>query len=186
MRPARGKRPPLPGLQKPEGEDIASMIRVDHAGEFGALCIYEGQLAVMKAGPDADAVKRMAAQEQTHFDTFNRLVKERAVRPTVLEPVWRVAGYALGAATALLGEKAAMACTVAVEDVIDEHYAQQMKRLGERDPELKETIAKFHKEECEHRDEALARGAEGAPGYEVLSAAIRLSCRIAISLSEKL
>ena len=182
----RGPRPALPGRPKLSDEDIAAMIRVDHAGEVGALRIYEGQLAVLGSkNPNTDAIRHMAAQEQVHFDAFDRMVKDREVRPTALEPIWRAAGFALGAATALMGEKAAMACTVAVEDVIDEHYTEQIERLGNSDPELKQTIAKFHADECAHRDEALARGAEQAPGYALLSAAIRLSCRIAISLSER-
>jgi ubiquinone biosynthesis monooxygenase Coq7 len=166
------------------------MIRVDHAGEFGALRIYEGQLAVLGRRPDAggnaDAIRHMAAQEQRHFDAFDKMVKDRAVRPTALEPVWRAAGFALGAATALLGEKAAMACTVAVEDVIDEHYAKQIARLGDSEPELKAAIADFHADEVAHRDEAVLRGAREAIGYPLLSAAIRLSCRLAIALSERL
>ena len=165
------------------------MIRVDHAGEFGALRIYEGQLAVLSRNPNAaastEAIKRMAAQERAHFDALDTLVKDRAVRPTALEPVWHLAGFALGAATALMGEKAAMACTVAVEDVIDEHYAKQIERLGDSDPELKTALVKFHQDECEHRAEALQHGAAQAPGYELLTSAIRLSCRIAISLSER-
>jgi 3-demethoxyubiquinol 3-hydroxylase len=170
-----------------KADDIASMIRVDHAGEFGALRIYEGQLAVLKKDSEnAKAIGHMLEQERTHFETFDRMVKERGVRPTALEPIWRLAGFALGAATAALGEKAAMACTVAVEDVIDEHYAKQIDRLGDTDPALKDTIARFHKDECAHRDEALARGAEQAPGYAMLSSAIRLGCRVAIALSEKL
>jgi ubiquinone biosynthesis monooxygenase Coq7 len=186
-RAARGPRPALPGRAKPDGDEIAAMIRVDHAGEFGALCIYEGQLSVLAHhSANAQAIRHMAKQERGHFDAFDRMVKDRAVRPTALEPVWRAAGFALGAATALMGEKAAMACTVAVEDVIDEHYTQQIERLGESDPALKQAIAKFHAEECAHRDEALARGAKDAPGYSLLAAAIRLSCRIAISLSERL
>jgi ubiquinone biosynthesis monooxygenase Coq7 len=177
----------LPGVPKPGDDDIAAMIRVDHAGEFGALCIYEGQLAVLKSdSPNSEAIRRMAEQERVHFEAFDRMVKERAVRPTAFEPVWRAAGFALGAATALMGEKAAMACTVAVEDVIDEHYTRQIERLGESDPELKEAIARFHADECAHRDEALKRGAKDAPGYSLLAAAIRLSCRVAIALSEKI
>jgi ubiquinone biosynthesis monooxygenase Coq7 len=186
----RGPRPVLPGTQKPQPAEIDAMIRVDHAGEFGALRIYEGQLAVLGRNPRADenvrAIRHMAAQEQKHFDAFDRMVKDRAVRPTALEPVWRAAGFALGAATALMGEKAAMACTVAVEDVIDEHYARQIERLGADEPELKTAIEKFHAEECAHRDEALERGARDAPGYALLSGAIRFSCRVAIALSERL
>jgi ubiquinone biosynthesis monooxygenase Coq7 len=187
---SRGVRPVLPGTQKPAAPDIEAMIRVDHAGEFGALRIYEGQLAVLSRKPhaqsDVQSIRHMAAQEQAHFDTFDRMVKDRGVRPTALEPVWRVAGFALGAATALMGEKAAMACTVAVEDVIDEHYSKQLERLGKSEPELKHTIQKFHADECAHRDEALERGACDAPAYPLLSAAIRLSCRMAIALSERL
>jgi ubiquinone biosynthesis monooxygenase Coq7 len=159
------------------------MIRVDHAGEFGALRIYEGQLAVLGENP---AIRRMAAQEQVHFDAFDRMVKERAVRPTAFEPVWRIAGFALGAATALMGEKAAMACTVAVEDVIDEHYRSQIERLGKDDANLKDAIAKFRADECAHRDEALAQGAKAAPLYGLMTAAIRLGCRVAIGLSERI
>src|SRR5258706_11297280 len=128
----RGSRPVLPGTQKPNAAAIDAMIRVDHAGEFGALRIYEGQLAVLgrDSAPSENvlAIRRMAAQEQKHFDAFDRMVKDRAVRPTALEPVWRAAGFALGAATALMGEKAAMACTVSVEVVIDQHYSKQIKR----------------------------------------------------------
>lgn len=186
----RGPRPVLPGAPKQPPPDIAAMIRVDHAGEFGALRIYEGQLAVLgrdpKSAASVAAIRKMAEQEQQHFDAFDRMVKEREVRPTALEPVWRAAGFALGAASALLGEKAAMACTVAVEDVIDEHYTAQIEQLGNEDPELKETIAKFHADECAHRDEALAHGAREAPAYPLLSAAIRFSCRLAIGLSERL
>jgi len=186
----RGPRPALPGTQPLDSRDIEAMIRVDHAGEFGALRIYEGQIAVLSrtrpGGTDVEAIRQMAAQEQKHFDAFDRMIKDRAVRPTALEPLWRAAGFALGAATALLGEKAAMACTVAVEDVIDEHYSRQITRLDKSEPELKAAIEDFHADECAHRDEALERGAQQAPAYPLLSAAIRLSCRVAIALSERL
>ena len=186
----RGKRPSLPGTRGPDTNDVAAMIRVDHAGEFGALRIYEGQLAVLSRNPRATAgtaaIRRMAEQERVHFDAFDKLVKDRAVRPTALEPVWHIAGFALGAATALMGEKAAMACTVAVEDVIDEHYSKQIERIGKADPELRSALVKFHEDECAHRSEALEHGASEALGYDLLTSAIRLSCRIAISLSERL
>lgn len=178
----RKPRPDAPGT----GDEIAAMIRVDHAGEYGAVRIYEGQLAVLKPGPAADAIRRMAAEEQHHLDTFDRLIVERRVRPTALEPVWRVAGFALGAATALMGEKAAMACTAAVEEVIDEHYAGQIERLGDSDAELKSTVAEFRAEEVAHRDQALASGAEDAPGYPVLREAIKAGCRLAIALSTRI
>ncbi|HEY1962111.1 MAG TPA: demethoxyubiquinone hydroxylase family protein [Rhizomicrobium sp.] len=183
----RGRRPVLPGM--PESKDIESMIRVDHAGEYGAVRIYQGQLAVFDAlnrtSKAADAIRAMAQAEQRHLQTFDRLVNERRVRPTALEPVWRIAGFALGAATALMGEKAAMACTAAVEEVIDEHYASQVERLS-GDKELKKTVTDFRAEEIAHRDEALAHGAEEAPGYRLLSEAIKSGCRLAIKLSERI
>jgi ubiquinone biosynthesis monooxygenase Coq7 len=180
----RKPRPPPPGTAATD--DIAAMIRVDHAGEFGAVRIYEGQLAVLGNTPAADAIRHMAAQEQRHLQTFDRLIVERRVRPTALEPVWRVAGFALGAATALMGEKAAMACTAAVEEVIDEHYAGQIAKLGDDDQELKATVADFRADEIAHRDAALAQGAEQAPGYRVLSEAIKAGCRLAIALSTRI
>ena len=166
--------------------DTESMIRVDHAGEYGAVRIYQGQLAVLKNSAAADTIRHMAEQEQRHLKTFDRLVNERRVRPTALEPVWRVAGFALGAATALMGEKAAFACTAAVEEVIDEHYAGQVAALAGKDEALKATVEDFRAEEAEHRDTALANGAEQAPGYKLLSEAIKAGCRVAIKLSEKI
>jgi ubiquinone biosynthesis monooxygenase Coq7 len=187
MMATRGKRPNPPGVRT--DREIESMIRVDHAGEFGAVRIYEGQLAVLGRRPGARktaaAIRKMAEQEQAHLEIFNKLVNERRVRPTALEPVWRVAGFALGAATALMGEKAAMACTAAVEDVIDQHYAQQVARL-ERDADLRKTVEKCRAEEVAHRDEALAHGAEEAPGYRILSEAIKAGCRLAIKISERI
>ena len=169
--------------------DVESMIRVDHAGEYGAVRIYEGQLAVFDAlnrtSKAADAIRAMAQAEQRHLKTFDRLVNERKVRPTALAPVWRMAGFALGAATALMGEKAAMACTAAVEEVIDGHYASQLQRL-DSDTELKKTVEDFRNDEIAHRDEALAHGAEQAPGYRLLSEAIKSGCRLAIKLSERI
>jgi 3-demethoxyubiquinol 3-hydroxylase len=165
---------------------IDRMIRVDQAGEYGARRIYEGQLAVLGRRKDAATIRHMAAQEQRHLDAFNRLLPQRKVRPTVLSPLWHVAGFALGAATALMGERAAMACTVAVEDVIDEHYAGQIAELGDREPELKTMIADFRREEIAHRDEGLAHGAEQAPGYEMLSATIKAGSRLAIWLSTRI
>ena len=180
----RKARPSQPGVA--QRDDVEAMIRVDHAGEYGAVRIYEGQLAVLgKSTKIAAAIRRMAGQEQEHLSAFDALINARRVRPTALEPVWRVAGFALGAATALLGEKAAMACTAAVEEVIDAHYAAQVERL-DHDPELKQTIAGFRADEIAHRDEALSHGAQDAPGYRLLSETIKAGCRIAIKLSERL
>jgi ubiquinone biosynthesis monooxygenase Coq7 len=165
----------------------ASMIRVDQAGEYGATRIYAGQLAVMGDRSSlARSIAGMARQEQRHRAFFDRLVAERGVRPTLLQPFWNVAGFALGAATAAIGPEAAMACTAAVETEIDTHYAEQLAALGKDDPELSDAIAEFQAEELEHRDTALASGAENAPAYPVLSAAIRLGCRAAIALAKRI
>ena len=178
----RKPRPKAPGAQL----ETEAMIRVDHAGEYSAVRIYEGQLAVLKNRASADIIRHMADQEERHLKTFDRLVNERRVRPTALEPVWRVAGFALGAATALMGEKAAFACTAAVEEAIDEHYARQIADLGDRDPDLKQTVEDFRADEAAHRRTALENGAEQAPGYRLMSEAIKAGCRVAIKLSEKI
>jgi 3-demethoxyubiquinol 3-hydroxylase len=174
----------LPG-DPPYREQIARMLRVDHAGEYGAVRIYEGQLAVLGRTAAAPIIRRMAAQEKKHLERFDRLLPERRVRPTLLGPVWHAAGFALGAATALLGERAAMACTVAVEEVIDEHYTAQAAALGDEEPALKSTIEEFRQDELAHRDEGLAHGAEQATGYEGLTAAIKTASRLAIWLSTR-
>ncbi|MBZ6378176.1 demethoxyubiquinone hydroxylase family protein [Pacificimonas flava] len=162
------------------------MIRVDQAGEFGAARIYAGQLAVMGARhPDAAEIERMRRQEQRHLETFDRLMVERGVRPTLLSPFWDAAGFALGAATALMGPRAAMACTAAVETEIDRHYAEQEDALGTQDPELSGHISQFRAEELEHKETAIAHGAEDAPGYPVLSRVIRAGCRAAIAVAKR-
>src|SRR5689334_20359666 len=161
----------LPG-DPSRAETIARMIRVDHAGEYGAARIYEGQLAMLGRSASAPVIRRMAEQEKRHLAAFDRLVVERRVRPTLLSPLWHAAGFALGAATALLGERAAMACTVAVEEVIDEHYRDQIDRLGDADPALRDTILSFRDDEIAHRDVALAQGAEEEPGYDLVSVAV--------------
>ena len=167
--------------------DRESMLRVDQAGEYGATRIYAGQLAVLRRNcPEAKLVARMAAQEQRHLERFNHLMAERRVRPTALQPLWKVAGFALGAATALLSEKAALACTDAVETEIDKHYADQLRQLGDDDPELTRDIAAFQSEELEHRDTAREAGAAQAIGYPLLTSAIRAGCRIAIELSKRI
>ncbi|MEQ1790113.1 MAG: demethoxyubiquinone hydroxylase family protein [Rickettsiales bacterium] len=174
----------LPG-ELPYSEKIARMIRVNHAGEYGAQRIYEGQLAVLGKSPCGDVLRHMAQQEQEHLDCFSDMLVERSVRPTALMPLWNVAGFALGAATALMGEKVAMACTVAVETVIDEHYAAQEIELGDDEKELKQAISKFRLEEQEHRDTGLAHGAEESPLYSVVTGAIKLNTRLAIWLATR-
>ncbi|WP_305097531.1 demethoxyubiquinone hydroxylase family protein [Croceibacterium aestuarii] len=173
--------------------DRAAMIRVDQAGEYGATRIYAGQLAVMgDRGPDSAEIRAMAEQEAVHLAKFNALMARRGTRPTALQPFWAVAGYALGAATALIGPEAAMACTAAIEEEIDRHYTRQLDELegaegtDDHDPELAGMIADFRADEQTHRETALAAGAERAPGYPLLSAAIRFGCRAAIRLSEKI
>ena len=177
----------LPG-DPTKDELVERMIRVDHAGEYGAVRIYEGQLRVLKGSEKRPLIEHMAAQERRHLDAFNALVPEHRVRPTALLPLWHVAGFALGAGTALLGEKAAMACTVAVEEVIDEHYAAQIAKLdaegGEED--LRDTLETFRQEEVEHKETAFENGAGEAPGYEVLTGAIKAGSRLAIWLSTRI
>ena len=165
----------------------ARMIRVDQAGEYGATRIYAGQLAVMGArAAFSGEIRHMAEQEAEHLAKFDALVAQRGVRPTALQPFWHVAGFALGAATALIGPKAAMACTAAVEEEIDRHYTQQLGELGDSDPELSGMIEQFREDERAHRDTALAAGAEQAPAYPLLAGAIRLGCRVAIRLAERI
>ncbi len=175
----------LPG--DPDRETLlAEIVRVDQAGEYGAKRIYEGQLAVLGRTDAAPALRAMLAQEEEHLGAFNRLVAERAVRPTVLEPIWHVAGFALGAATAFLGKDAAMACTVAVENVIADHYAEQAAQLGDDEKDLRDTITRFRGDELHHRQVSLENGAENAPAYPVLTAAISAGTRLAIWLSKKI
>jgi ubiquinone biosynthesis monooxygenase Coq7 len=164
---------------------IDRFLRVNQAGEIGAVRIYQGQLAVLRNAKSAKQIRHMAQQERHHVETFDRLIAENNTRPTILSPLWHMAGFALGAATALMGERAAMACTVAVEEVIDGHYARQVEQLGEDQADLKDTIKTFQAEEVEHRDIGLANGAEQALGYPLLSAAIKAGCKAAIWLAER-
>jgi 3-demethoxyubiquinol 3-hydroxylase len=175
----------LPGDPSP-AEEIPRVLRVDHAGEYGATRIYQGQLDVLGRGRGAAVIRQMAETEDRHLARFETLLRERRVRPTLLQPLWSVAGYAVGAATALLGERAAMACTVAVEEVIDEHYQEQAEKLAAADPALREEILSFRDDEIAHRDIALAHGAEDTPGYDLISALVKTGSRIAIWLSTRL
>lgn len=164
---------------------LDQIIRVDQAGEYGAKRIYEGQLAVLGGSDAAPALKQMLAQEEEHLKRFNGIMAARGTRPTALQPLWHVAGYALGAATALLGKEAAMACTVAVEDVIGEHYREQAEQLGDDEKDLRDTITAFRDDELHHRDVSLAHGAAAAPGYEALTLAIKTGTRLAIWLAKR-
>lgn len=166
---------------------LDEIIRVDHAGEYGATRIYDGQIAVFgKDSKIGKTIQHMADQEQEHIEKFNELLVEKRVRPTALLPVWNIAGFALGAGTALMGEKAAMACTVAVEKVIGEHYREQQNLLEDDEKELKKTIAKFEKDELEHHDIGLEHDAENAPGYKVMTKVIEIGCKAAIAISKKI
>ncbi len=176
--------PHLPG-DPTRDETLQRMIRVDHAGEFGASRIYAGQLAVLGRGPKAELLRHMKEQEQVHLDTFSRLIAKRRVRPTALLPIWNVAGFALGVVTAAMGEKAAMACTVAVEETIDAHYQAQITELGPDEQELSATIETFRQEELEHRDIGIENGAEQAPAYRLLTQVIKAGCKAAIAISER-
>ncbi|WP_174297584.1 demethoxyubiquinone hydroxylase family protein [Sphingomonas bacterium] len=173
-----------PGDRRPASDP---MIRVDQAGEFGAIRIYAGQLAIMgDRHPVAREIAGMALQEEKHRAFFDAMMARRRVRPTIFAPLWNVAGFALGAVTAAIGPEAAMACTAAVETEIDKHYADQLVALGASDPELSDAIVEFQAEEVEHRDTALAHGAERAPAYPLMSAVIRAGCRIAIATAQRI
>ncbi|KJV69632.1 demethoxyubiquinone hydroxylase family protein [Candidatus Neoehrlichia procyonis] len=165
---------------------IESVIRVNHAGEYGAVCIYHGQELVLKKNPImAKKIFHMKKQEQCHFKYFNDTMRQMQVRPTFFLPVWHVMGVMMGAVTALMGEKSAMACTAAVEEVICDHYRNQLLQLNNcNDAKLKEKIKQFYKEESEHKDIAIDHGAEDAFAYQVLSYAIKKICKTAIAISK--
>ncbi|WP_395776703.1 demethoxyubiquinone hydroxylase family protein [Aquidulcibacter sp.] len=185
---ARSSRPAAPGRRFAQ-DRVAEMLRVDHAGEFGATRIYEGQRAVFSRLPGA---RRIAAQlaeqeadEAVHKAAFDKLLLERKVRPTLLGPIWGAAGFGLGVVTALMGEKAAHACTAAVEEVIEDHYREQIEELGDQEPELSAMISRFRDEEIAHKDQAIAEGAKDAFGHPVLEAVIKAGCRVAIAVCQK-
>ncbi|MDR6627028.1 demethoxyubiquinone hydroxylase family protein [Caulobacter segnis] len=181
--------PPRPGMGAQELR-LGEILRVDQAGELAAVHIYRGQAAVMRNAPGreriAEQLKEMEGHEQVHLSRFNELLTERGVRPTLMSPIWRAAAFALGAGTALMGDKAAHACTEAVESVIEKHYAGQIAELKDRDPELAAELSQFRDDELAHRDLAVEEGAHEAPGYPLLSAVIQAGCRAAIKISEKI
>ncbi len=189
------KRPPIPGRTgiqesrlKPR---LKEMLRVDHAGEYGAVAIYKGQQAVFGKNANTKETARklseMEAEEQIHLDAFDGLLNKHEVRPTAMAPFWNVAGFGLGVVTALMGEKAAHACTEAVETVIEQHYADQISELEgqEEHKELRDQFIQFREDELHHRDIAIEQGAKEAPGYGILSRVIQAGCRAAIKVSEK-
>jgi ubiquinone biosynthesis monooxygenase Coq7 len=167
-------------------ERLAQIIRVNHAGEYGARRIYQGQLAVLGKSSVGDTLRHMAEQEEEHLAEFSRLAVEKRVRPTLLMPLWHVGAFAMGAATALMGKEAAMACTVAVESVIDEHYAKQEEELAQSEPELKETISKFRADEREHHDTALDNGAQRSPFYAAVTEIVKAQTKLAIWFSTRI
>lgn len=174
----------LPG-DPPPRERLARIVRVDHAGEYGAKRIYEGQIAIMGKGRHGKTLRHMADQELEHLQYFEKQLNARQVRPTLLQPLWHVTGFLLGAGTALLGERAAMACTVAVEEVIERHYEDQLRQLGPDEAELKDSILRFQAEEVQHRDIGIANEAEQAPAYPILSAAIKAGTKTVIWVAER-
>lgn len=187
--PHRAARPSLPGTSGIK-DRIAEMIRVDHAGEFAATRIYEGQRAIFSRLPGAKKITAQLAHQEAdelvHKAAFDKLIQELGVRPTLLAPIWGAAAFGLGVATALMGEKAAHACTAAVEEVIEDHYREQIEELGHQEPEIKAMITTFRDEEIAHKDQAIAEGAKQAFGHPVLEAVIKAGCRAAIALSQKI
>ena len=185
---ARSSRPASPGRRFAQ-DRVAEMLRVDHAGEFGATRIYEGQRAVFSRLPGARKIAAQLAEQEAdeaiHKAAFDKLLLERKVRPTLLGPIWGAAGFGLGVVTALMGEKAAHACTAAVEEVIEDHYREQIEELGDHEPELSAMISQFRDEEIAHMDQAIAEGAKEAFGHPVLEAVIKAGCRVAIAVCQK-
>lgn len=187
---AEARRIPLPrpgpGASRRRRDEI---LRVDHAGEYAAVHIYRAQRAVFAGRSDkadvAADMERMRADEQVHLERFNALLNAEGVRPTVMTPLWRLAALGLGAGTALIGEKAAHACTEAVEAVIEQHYADQIEELRDRDPDLAAELTRFREEELAHHDHAIDQGSREAPAYRLLSAVIKAGCKAAIRISER-
>ncbi|MCF6274897.1 MAG: demethoxyubiquinone hydroxylase family protein [Robiginitomaculum sp.] len=185
-------RPAPPGgkPKRTASPRIKEMLRVDHAGEYAAVAIYDAQAKVFgrsrKTQKIAKQLAHMRDEEQEHLDAFNALLLENNARPTALIGLWKIASTGLGIGTALMGEKAAHACTEAVESVIEKHYAEQIEETKDSDPELCATFTKFREDELRHHDHAVEQGAKEAPGYPLLSAVIKAGCRTAIRLSEKI
>jgi ubiquinone biosynthesis monooxygenase Coq7 len=169
-------------------DDVSSMLRVDHAGEYGAVAIYRGQQAVFRHNPKtastASKLSEMEQEEQKHLDAFDKLLIEKNVRPTALMPLWNFAGYGLGVLTAMISEKAAHACTEAVESVIEQHYGEQAEKTQDIEPGLSDLFKEFREDELHHRDIAVENGAHEAPAYTLLSNIIKAGCHAAIKITK--
>ncbi|MEE9272075.1 MAG: demethoxyubiquinone hydroxylase family protein [Robiginitomaculum sp.] len=189
-------RPQRPGThtsqtkQKPSGPRLSEMLRVDHAGEFAAVAIYGAQAKVFGRSPKTITIAaqctRMKDEEQEHLDKFDTLLLENGSRPTVMLPFWKLASTALGAGTALMSEKAAHACTEAVESVIEKHYAEQIEETKDTNEELCATFIQFREDELRHHAFAIEEGAREALAYPLLTGFIKAGCRAAIKISEKI
>lgn len=183
------KKRTLPGDPKPPSMTsyIESAVRVNHAGEYGARRIYEGQIAILKKDPEVLAtLEHMKDQEAVHLAYFENEIIQRRIRPTLMQPVWHIAGFLLGAGTALLGKKAAMACTEAVEEVIIDHYQEQIDSLPKDEQDLINNIQKFKDEEDEHRQIGVDHDAHQTPAYTLLTNAIKTASKMAIKISKKI
>ena len=176
-------------MKKTDQKVLEEIIRVDHAGERGAIKIYEGQLLALKTIKQdsslKDLIEEMKEHEQEHLDYFEKEIQKRRIKPTYFLPLWDVMGVALGFSTALLGKKAAMLCTASVEEVIENHYQKQIKKLENDEMELKAKIEKFKNDETEHKNTAFQTGATNKGIYSVMDKIIKTGSRIAISISEK-
>jgi len=177
-------------MKKTNQKTLEEIIRVDHAGERGAIKIYEGQLLALKTIKQdndlKDKIEKMKEQEQEHLEYFEKEIQKRKIKPTYLLPVWDLMSVALGFGTALLGKKAAMLCTASVEEVIEDHYQSQLKKIGDDEKDLKEKIEKFKADEVEHKNMAYESGATNKGLYSIMDKAIRTGSRIAITISEKI
>ena len=177
-------------IKKTDKKILEEIIRVDHAGERGAIKIYEGQLLALKTFKQNEYLKKkieeMKEHEREHYEYFDNEIKKRKIKPTKLLPLWDLMGVTLGFGTAMLGERAAMLCTASVEEVIDGHYKDQTYKLGDDEKVLKEKIKKFRQDELDHKDIAYEHGATKKGLFSVLDKVIKTSSRIAITISEKI
>ena len=176
-------------MKKTNKDLLEQFIRVDHAGERGAIKIYEGQLLALKTFMKNDKLKdkieEMKEHEKEHAEFFDKEIKKRNIKPTKFLPLWDLLGVGLGFSSTILGNKATMLCTASVEEVIDEHYKNQINKLGDDEKELKEKIVKFREDELHHKDIAYENGASKEGFYSILDKIIKTGSRIAITISEK-